>query len=230
MKRWLTIPFAVVVLGLVLWTATAIYAALTVTASSDTDWTAVAAAGTAQSGAIDISGSYATGIQIQAFLDSATAHEGTEFIIQTSFNTTGNEDWSDLARFTDLVGTANSEAITNNPLAAASTTITCASTTGYTVDATSMRWVAIENATLANSELILQTGFTTDTNITCLDGTTNEHAQNTLMWNIASSRTIAIPFGSGVRARVVVNNNYDADGTASSLNFRVRKVLVTAIQ
>lgn len=230
MRRFLTTSLCLLALGILLWTATVIYAALTITSSSDTDWTAVAAGASGESGTIDISGSYATAIQIQAFLDSTTAHEGTEFIVQTSFNTTGDEDWCDLTRFVDLVGTANSEAITNNPLAAASTTITVADTTGYTMDATSMRWVAIEDATLINSELILQNGFTTNTNITCQDGTTNAHVQNTLMYNIAFSRVIAVPFGSGVRARVVVNNKYDDDGTLSTLNYRVRKVLITAIQ
>lgn len=229
-RRILTGTMMVAVLAICLYTTVAIYAALTITASGDLDWTAVAEAGVGESGTIDISASYATAIHIQAFLDTTDAHEGTEFIVQTSFKTSGDEDWATLTSFVDLVGTANSEAITNNPLAASSTTITCANTTGYTVDAAQMRWVAIEDGTLINSELILQTGFTTDTNITCQDGTTNEHAQNTLMYNIACSRVISIPFGSGVRARVICNNNYDADGTASSLNWKTNKIVVSAIQ
>ena len=203
-------------------------AALTITSSSVTDWTAVAEGAVAQSAVIDISGSYGTTIHVQAFLDTTDAHEGTEFLVQTSTNTTGNEDWTNyMPGFIDLVGTANSEAITNDPLAAGSTTITCADTTGYTVDATAMRWVAIEDGTLINSELVLQTGLTTNTSITCLDGTTNAHAAATVMWNVATSWSIRIPAGVGSRARIVVNNNYDADGTASSLNYRVRKTVIT---
>lgn len=229
MKRKIILKILCVILLVIFLLPQVALAALTITASSVDDWTALAAATVGESSVIDISGSYNVAIQIQAFLDSTTAHEGTEFIIQTSFNTTGDEDWSDLTQFSALVGTANSEAITNNPLAVGSTTITCADTTGYTMDALEHRWIAIEDGTLANSELCLQSGLTANVNVTVVDGTTNEHVQNTLMYNIAISRTIVIPFGSGSRARVIINNKFDDDGTASSLNYRIRKVLTTAL-
>jgi len=229
-RKFLTATLCIVAGLIILWTASIIYAALTITASSDTDWTAVAEGAVGESANLDISLSYSTTYQIQAFLNGTDAHEGTEFLIQTSFNTSGDEDWSDYCRFIELVGTANSEQIDDDPLDATDTTILCADTTGYTVDATSMRWVGIEDATLANSELVLQTGLTTNTNITIKDGVTNAHVLHTLMWNIAFSKSITIPMGVGIRARVVVNNNYDADGTASALNYRVRKVLTSVIQ
>lgn len=200
--------------------------AITKAVEAVTDWTAVAQNAVGESGTLDCSGHYETALLIQAFLDSTTAHTGTKFQIQVSSNTSGDEDWHDYREFVALVGTANSEAITNNPLAAAATTITMADTGGNYETAPMGRWLAIEDGTLVNSELVLNTGFTADTSITIQDGTTNEHAQNTLMYDIAISKTIILD-RSVNRARVIVNNTYDADG--STLNYRVRATKVTAI-
>jgi hypothetical protein len=204
-------------------------AALTVTSSVIDDWAAVAAQATDESTVIDISGNYATAVHIQAFLDSTTAHEGTEFVVQVSGNSSGDEDWSDLTKFRVLVDTANSENISDNPLSASSTTITVADTGGEYETEPMGKWIAIEDSTLANSELVWLTGYTADTNITIQDGTTNEHAQNTTMYDIAISKTVMIPFGSGSRARVLCNNGIDMDGTASSLNWKVGKTVTTAL-
>ena len=182
-----------------------------------TDWTAVAQNAVAKSSVIDIKNG--ASITLQAFLDTETAHTGTEFIVQTTKEDSGDEDWEDLVSFAALVGTANAEPITNNPLAAGSTTITCDLTTGYTTGNAVLPWRAIEDATPVNSELIRQKGYTSNTSITILDGTANAHAVNTNMYNIAISELIAIPVGVGRCARVVVNNTYDSDG--STLNYRV---------
>lgn len=214
--------FAKTSLILLAFLAISVQGAITNNVGSVTDWTAVAQGTVAESATLDTSGHYQTQLVIQAFLDSTTAHTGTEFRIQGSANTTGDEDWYDITQFVALIGTANSEAITNNPLAASSTTITCASTTGYTAGG----WRAIEDGTLANSELIFQVGLTTDTNITILDGTTNEHAQSTNMWNIAISRSVFIGAPAN-RVRVVVNNTYDSDG--STLNYKVRSLDTSGI-
>lgn len=201
--------------------------AITKSSASVTDWTAVAANAVGESATVDLSALYGAILHIQAFLDSETANgSGSEFIVQVSANSSGDEDWTDYYRFVDLVGTANAEAITNNPLAAGSTTITCASTTGYTVSALASPWRAIEDSTLANSELILQTGVTTNTNITILDGTTNSHAQSTNMYSLAMVKDVLIPL-SYQRARVVVNNNYTSSG--SSLNYKVMISKITAV-
>lgn len=200
--------------------------ALTKTVEAITDWTAVAQNTVGESGTLDCSGHYATKLCLQAFLDSTTAHTGTEFIVQVSSNTSGDEDWHDYARFVALVGTANSENITNNPLSAGSTTITVADTGGNYETPPLAHWIAIEDGTLANSELVLQSGYTTDTNITIVDGTTNEHAQNTTMYDIAISEVIVLD-ASVNRARVVVNNTYDVDG--STLNYKLRAAKMTGI-
>ena len=196
------------------------------TPKSITDWTAVAQNTVGESDTEDVNANYGSLLFIQAFLDSTTAHAGTEFIVQVSNNTSGDEDWYDLCRFTGLVGTANSEAITNNPLSAGATTITVADTGGRYETAPMAHWIAIEDGTLANSELVLQKGYTTDTNITIVDGTTNEHAQTTVMYDIADVWTIFIP-PEVYRIRVVVNNTYDVDG--STLNYKVGISELTSI-
>lgn len=227
--QWTLFSLSVIILAIICVAPLKVQAALTITSSVIDDWSAVAAQATDESTVIDISGNYATAIHIQAFLDSTTAHEGTEFKIQVSGNSSGDEDWTDYAVFTALVDTANSENITDNPLSSGSTTITVADTGGEYETEPMGKWIAIEDSTLANSELIWLTGFTTDTNITCQDGTTNEHAQNTTMYDIAISRTVVITFGAGSRARVICNNGYDMDGTASSLNWKVGKTVTTSL-
>ena len=60
--------------------------------------------------------------------------------------------------------------------------------------------------------------------VVALDGTTNEHAQNTAVFNLAISRTVVLD-ATVNRARVIVDNTYDADG--STLNYKVRATKLT---
>ena len=228
-RHFKSILFWLICIGIALIPAQKALAALTVTSSVVTDWTAVAAQATGESAVIDISSNYVTAVHIQAFIDSNTAHEGTEFHVQVSSKSSGDEDWTDFAVQPGLVGTANGEAIQDDPLAATSTIIACADTGGEYETEPMGKWIAIEDGTLANSELCWLTGFTSDTSITVQDGTTNEHANSTIMWDIAISKTILIPMGAGSRARVIVNNGKDMDGTASSLNYKISKTVTTAL-
>jgi len=203
-----------------------------VTSSIITDWTAVGEGATGESAVIDISGNYMTAVHIQAFTDMNDAHEGTEFVVQVSGMSSGDEDWSDWSRFKALDGDGDSEPIDDDPLSATSTTITVSDTGGGYETEPMGKWIAIEDGTLVNSELVWITGYTTDTNFTIQDGTTNEHAkaETTLVWDIAISRTIIIPCGVGYRARVICNNGCDIDGTASSLNWKVGKTVTTDME
>ena len=204
-------------------------AALTITSSVINDWTAIAEGATGESAVITLSSNYATDVHIQAFLDMNDAHEGTGFSIQVSGKSSGDEDWTELYQFKALVGTSDAEPIDDDALTAASTTITVSNTGGGYETEPMGKWIAIEDGTLINSELVWITGYTTDTNFTIQDGTTNEHAVSTLVWDIAISKTIMIPFGVGARARVICNNGCDLDGTASSLNWKVGKTVTTAL-
>lgn len=171
----------------------------------------------------DVSGNYGHGVHIDLALTSEVAHTGSEIIIQISSSSGDDEFWSDFLKFIGPTGTANAENITDNPLAAASTTIAVASTTGY---ATKAAWRFIEDATIANSELIWQTGYTTDTNITILDGTKRSHVLNTPMYNIAGTYYVRLP-EEAQRVRVIINNTYDPDG--ATLATRTRLSRITAI-
>ena len=195
---------------------------LTKAVEAITDWTAVAQNTVGESGTLDCSGHYGTILNIQAALDTTTAHaNGTDFIVQVSSNTAGDEDWHDYTTFNALGGTAATDLIENNPLAATSTSITL---TGHALTALG-KWLLIEDGTLANSELIFEVGSSTNA-ITLLDGTTNAHALNTAIFNIAISQVILLD-ASVYRVRVLVNNTIVATG--STLNYKLRATKITAI-
>jgi len=194
---------------------------LTKSVASITDWTAVAQNTVAESATYDVSGCYESHLCIQAFLDTTTAHTGTEFIVQISSNTTGDEDWQDFTKFTGLVGTAVKDDIEDNPLAQGATSITLTTHT-YTVLG---KWLAIEDATLVNSELIYEVSQSANA-VVILDGTTNEHANTADTYNVAETYTILIPISAN-RVRLLVNNTTDSDG--STLNYKIRINKVTGI-
>jgi len=207
-----------------------------------TDWTAIAQNTNVESGEFDVSSSYKHSFIIQAALDTVTAHTGTKFIIMVTAQDSGNEDWGiyeDGFDYIDveLVGTALTENLTDNPLAAASTTLAMADTAGFEtydaaggtgeVDITKIPgWRFIEDSTLINSELIYQLSYVTDTSITFADGTANAHVQNTPLYNIAISKTVPLP-DEASRAKVIVMNTYDSDG--STLNYRILGGTVTGV-
>ena len=195
--------------------------AITKAVEAITDWTAVAQNTIGESGTLDCSGHYATELCIQAFLDTTTAHTGTKFIVQVSSNTTGDEDWQDYTEFVALIGTAATDLIEDNPLAATSTAIALTSH-ALTVEGI---WLAIEDGTLVNSELVFEKSQTTN-EVVVLDGTTNEHALNTAIFNVAISKVIVLD-ASINRARVIIDNSYDDNG--STLNYKLRATKITAI-
>jgi len=196
--------------------------ALTIGASAVTDWTAVAQNTIAESGIVTLSSNYSTMLHLQAALDTTTAHTGTKFAVQVSSNATGDEDWQSFLEFVALIGTAVTDLIEDNPLAEHSTAIAL---TGHSLTTEGI-WLLIEDGTLVNSELIFLASQSTN-EIVALDVTTNAHVQNTAIFNIAISKVIQIPINAGMRARVIVDNSYDADG--STLNFKLRTTQTTAL-
>jgi hypothetical protein len=195
------------------------------------EWQAVAASTVVEGATVDVSACYQSVLTIfAAIVTAATVANGADIRVQISANTTGDEDWFDFVNFigpTAAASASNSEAITDNPLHAGDTTILCASTTGYALPSAStdngLRY--IKDATIANSEVILQTAMTTNTSIGILDGVTNQHAQNTLMWNIVAAYTCQLP-DSAVRARIVYNNCKD---TTAQIDVMSRILKITAI-
>ena len=196
--------------------------ALTIASEVGTDWTAVAQNAVGESATIDISANYQTALLLQAGLDTTTAHDGTKFTVQVSQQSSGDEDWHDWYSFTALDGTATTDLIEDNPLAAGSTSLTL---TAHTLTEEGI-WILIEDSTLADSELIFVASQSVNA-VVALDGTTNAHVLNTPVYNIAISKVITVPMGTGMRARLIVDNTYDSAG--SSLNYKLGVVETTAI-
>lgn len=186
-----------------------------------TDWTAVAQNTVGESGTLDCSGHYGTILCIQAALDTTTAHTGTRFIVQTSSNTTGDEDWQDYTEFVGLIGTAVKDDIENNPLNAGETSLTLTSH-ALTVLA---KWLFLEDATLVDSELVFEVSQTANA-VVVKDGVTNTHQNTCDVYNVALAQPILLD-SSVYRVRVLVDNTYDTDG--STLNYKVRAVKITAV-
>lgn len=196
--------------------------ALTKSVAAVDEWANIAQNAVREGATTDVTGCYSASLHIDIALTSAVAHTGTKIAVQASSNTTGDEDWSTYLEFIGPTGTPNTENITNNPLAASSTTATCADTTGlYDDDET--RWIYIKDSTIANSELALLVSHVANTSVTFQDGTTNEHVQNTPMWDIAETYTVELPLWAN-RVRVIYDNTYDSDGAACDTKCRISKV------
>ena len=220
MKRRLFVLFALLLLFA---TPTFLaYAALTKSTAAVDEWAEVAQNAVREGATTDVSGCYEATLHIDVALSSATAHTGSMIVVQVSSNTSGDEDWTTFVAIPGPTGTANTEPITNNPLSAASTSATCASTTG-TYDDDEAHWIFIEDSTVANSELVWLVSHVADTSVTWQDGTTNEHAQTTPMWDIAETYNVTLPF-SAYRVRVIYDNTYDADGATIHTKCRISKV------
>lgn len=196
-------------------------AAPTMTPSQLDDWTAVAQNVLVESTNDDFSANHASILTIYAALDTTTAHTGTKFKIQTAGKATDDEDWADFDEITGLIGTAATDLIEDNPLAASATTITL---TGHALTTEGV-WLFIEDGTLINSELVYLKSQTAN-QLVLVDGTTNSHAQNTAIFNVVMTAVRYIPMGVG-RIRVLVDNTFDDDG--SSLNFKITVQEVTDI-
>ncbi len=200
--------------------------AITKSSESVTDWTAVAQNAVGESSVIDCSGHYETLVQFQVALTSETTHDGTRFIIQVSSATSGDEDWVTLITLCpdEIRATATNEPIDDDPLSAGSTTIQVTDTNQYEYD--KAKWIYIKDGTIANSEIVLLVSHVLDTSLTIQDGTTNEHAVDTDLYNYVWCRTIRLPYAAN-RARVIVDNTYDSGG--SSLDYRLRITKMTAL-
>lgn len=178
------------------------------------DWTAVAQNSIAKSAESNLRGTNTSILHIQAALDTVTAHTGTRFLVQISSAVTGNKNWHDHVEFIGLIGTAATDLIENDPLAADSTSITLTAHALTTLG----ELLFIEDATLANSEIVLESAQTTNA-ISILDGVGNEHAVNTAIFNAVMVQDISIPKEAN-RVRLIIDNTYDGDG--STLNYTAR--------
>ncbi|MDD2680386.1 MAG: hypothetical protein PHO03_06280 [Candidatus Omnitrophica bacterium] len=195
--------------------------ALTKTRGLVQDWTQVLQGGV-NAVNLDVTLHYKTTLNIQGFIDTTdtTAHTGTEFLIRQAGLLSGanpiNEDWHDIMRTIELVGTMNPEAqvVVADPAPVGTTVWLVGSTTGYAVADVPLPWIALQDPTLvANSEIFALSAISANTSITTLTGSVNTHAKTTsLFGNIAFSSSYPFDTTDQTWLRIVANNNFDSNG------------------
>lgn len=204
--------------------------ALTITPSAVDVWVLTAQNAVRPGAAIDISGSFQSVIHTDIALGDTAAHTGTRCVLQVSSAADDDEFWTDYLEFVAAVGTANTEIVLNNPLNATETQIEVADLTGFTVATGGVLKAFMLDNTVANSELIEIVSTSVEGGndlINILDGVKREHViTTTVLSNIAESRQIVIPTGY-LRARMIYDNLYDADG--ATIYTRTRVVKTTSV-
>jgi len=184
-------------------------------------WAEVAQASIREGAAHDVSGCYDAMLHIDEALTSETAQaSGARIVVEVSSEDAGDESWSELAQLGGQNGTAGSEQITNNPAAQGETTLTVAGTTGFATKGAQLFLKDVD--TFANSEIVRQTGFTTNVSVTILDGTARSHGQNSVLYNKCSTKMVALPL-SAKRVRVIYDNTRDAAGSTIATRCRISK-------
>lgn len=196
-------------------------------------WAEVAADTVREGATTTVSDSYQSILHIDMAVNTTTAHAtGTRIIVQTSSSATADEFWTNYMDFVGPTGTANTEAVLlPDPLAVGAVMIEVADETGFT--ANGLLEVFLEDATPANSEIVLlaksntDTGAGTNDRFDLVDGTTRAHAITTsILSNLCKSYEIVLPLGT-VRVRVLIDNTYQT--TPSTVFTRTRIVEVTAL-
>jgi len=204
--------------------------ALTKSVAAVDEWAEVAQNATREGAEVDISDCYSAMLHIDVALSSATAHTGSEIIVQISSNTTGDEHWNTLTRFISVTGTPISVNLANQE-AAGQTVLGVTNPVTNNMD-NDGKFKFIEHGTVANSEIVFQTangGDAGDT-ITVQDGLTNQQETTSVLFDIdhatnevVGQYAVEIPFGAN-RCRVLYNNTYDPDGATIHTHCRISKV------
>jgi len=205
--------------------------ALTITPTAVDAWALTAQNAVREGTVMNLSDSFASMVFIDIALGDTTAHTGTRVLLQVSSAAADDEFWTDLVEFVAVEGTANTEVVLNNPLAAAGAQVEVAELTGFTVATGGILLAFMLDNTVANSELVHIVSTSVEGGndlINIQDGVKREHAvTTTVLSNIAESRAIALPSGV-LRARVLYDNLYDANGAA--IYTRTRVVETTSVR
>jgi hypothetical protein len=179
--------------------------------TSDGGWIEVLENTVAETDTIVTSGFYGGEVHVVlAIGEAAVAHTGTQVLVQVSSNSSGDEDWTNLATFISASGTAVSEA-PSVAVSATDTVIQVASTTGFEDDG--VKWIFFKDDTLADSEVCLLVSHEGTPSLTMQDGVTNAHGTGTsAMFDIVDVfPPVLLPFGC-MRVRVIFDNTYDNNG------------------
>lgn len=183
---------------------------------------AVAQADVHTSAVADFADGFGGTIGIQLFLDGTTAHTGTEIIVQTRQGTDG-KDWHEWFRFVALIDASPDSHDLTNTEAIGATVLEFDDTQDFTIGG--LR--AIENGTIANSEILTQIGLSANTSITISPGLTHEQASGNIIYTAALSQEYLVDVGIAY-VRLIVNNNYDADGCTCCYRFTMEEITAMA--
>jgi hypothetical protein len=192
------------------------------------DWLEVLQNAVGESDIVDVSDCYGAEVQVILAVGNTTPHiAGTRILIQTSSNTTGDEDWATEAMSVSTIGTANND----QPDAAVSvgaTTITIGNTSGFDSDA--VQWIFIRDDTLANSEICQVVSHVSNASITIQDGLTQAHGTTTSnLYNIVDVFSpVPLPFGA-MRARVIFDNTLGGASVGAAVYGYARITKVTSV-
>ena len=199
--------------------------AQTKTAAVLDDWTDTAQNAVGESTELDVSGMFSLKLHIQhALTTDAVENADGVFLVQlASETTTSNQDWQTAFPISMVTGTPNTEALGTE--AAGQTVLEVTSTTGlYTND--DVRWMFIEDNSLAASEMVLVVSAVSNTSVTIQDGTSEAHTSADALWDIADSRSYYVDVYQEDRLRVIVDNTRDSGGTV--VTWRISYTAVTA--
>jgi hypothetical protein len=241
--RWTLVSLVIVTLAIVCVTDwQPVQAAFTKTETTQSlEWVELAAAegatGMKETGSIDVSGSYATTLHIDCCLSSTTAHEGTEVVVQIASEAGVDDAWTTLTRFVSTAGTASKADFAGNEAAGQTVLdVTDPDTANLNHQG---KFIFIEHtSTVASCEIAYQIDDSADAGdtITVLDPIT--HAQTSAASDIytidgshesaVNTWAVSVPL-SASQARVIFNNWYDDDATASTVHVRVRVTMTTSL-
>ena len=204
--------------------------ALTIAATAVDAWALTAQNAVREGDVMNLSDSFASTVFVDVALGNTTAHTGTRILLQVSSSAADDEFWSDLVEFVAVVGTANTEVMLNNPLAASGVQIEVADLTGFTVATGGVLQAFLLDNTVGNSEIVQIVSTSVEGGndlINIQDGVKRSHAVTTsVLSNVAESRAFALP-GGVLRARVLYDNLYDANG--ATIYTRTRVVETTSL-
>lgn len=221
-RKLLTGSLILAVVGIVLYTSVAIYAALTKTTSVSTvdAWQVVTGGTLVVGNDADISGSYETILYIESAYVEAAATDGAEYIIEVSY---ADEQYVQLVTVKGTAETPATTTINDADVQAAETSLTLTDATTGDFRVVGRKWF-IKDGTIANSEAVRTVVNSTHT-VTITSPLLRAHSNGVSVYDRCDDWAIRIPFGAS-RVRVLANN-VDAD---CDVAFTTRTSTVTAIQ
>ena len=199
------------------------------------EWTLLTAtedaAGIKETAEWNTSGLYQATLHIDVCLVEASAHEGTEVIVQIASEAAVNDSWTDLVRF-GMAATAVAPTKADVNAVNSTTTVYCTDPGTANLDECGKNIFIYDTDTIANSCIAYQVTPGVDAGgghdlITVLDAplTTDTDCDIYTVTgdnlSAVAQQTCAIP-PSISRVRVIINNFYDNDGTAANVVVRVR--------